>query len=172
MPQKILWISKLLSASLLVCSCASWTTPPKKDFSAPPLEKVFNESFDTVWRATQFAASKYAMKISDIDSGVYETQPIRSDKAWVSPNAGADEHPSAGQRYKISIKILKGKDANNEPATRVTILKRAEVQRDFFSDFEKLPSDGLEEKSLMYRIEREIQIEKSLKKVKKESSAS
>ncbi len=169
MRQRMLWIFKRTLASLtlgiVISGCASWTAPPKKDFSAPPFEKVFKESFETVWKAVQITMSKYPMKLSDMDSGVYETQPIRGDKAWVSPNS--PPVPPGGQRHKISIKILRGRDSLGLDATQVTILKQAELQRDFFSDYEKQGSDGLEEKSLMYRIEREIQIERSLRRIRR-----
>lgn len=161
MLRKTLWIFSLV----LLSGCASLTSPPKTE-SAPPLEQVFEESYETMWRAVQFALKKYPMKVADIEAGVFETQDVRGDLAWRSPQVG--EAKTGGQRYRISIKILKGKNSEGKEATKVIILKRAEVQRDFFSDFEKLPSDGLEEKSIMYRIERELFIEKGLKKVKKE----
>ena len=111
------------------------------------------------------ALTKYPMKINDVDACIFETAYIRGDKAWVSPSVETES--SGGQRYKLTIKIIKGKNASGEPATKVTILKRAEIQRDFFSEFQKQPSDGLEEKSMMYRIERELAVEKALKKVKR-----
>lgn len=150
--------------ALLGCSLIA---PPKRQFSAPPLEKVFPESFDNVWKAMQLATTKYPMKVADYDSGIYETQPIRGERAWTSPHNDKKAITSA-LRYIISIRLMKGKDAQGKAATRVIILKQAEVQKDFFSDYEKQPSDGLEEKSLMYRIDREIQIAKALSKVNKD----
>jgi hypothetical protein len=145
--------------------CTSLTAPPSNETSAAPVEKVFQENLDTVWKSVQFAMSKYAVKINDIESGIFETQFVRGEKAWISPNQ--DEKTSGGQRYKISIRALKGKLADGTPSTKVVILKRAEIQRDFFSEFEKLPSDGQEELAIMYRIERELAIAKALAKLKK-----
>ena len=84
LPSKAL--SKTLAKALLILSLVGCTTgqSTKKDFSAPPLDKVFSESYDVVWKAIGLATVKYQMKLSDYDSGVYETQPIRSDKARVS----------------------------------------------------------------------------------------
>jgi hypothetical protein len=155
----------LLIFSLLVTGCSSWTTPAPKDESAPPLEKVFSETYENVWRSTQLALASYPIKVNDSDSGIFETQLIRGDKTWVSPSV--EKNPSGGQRYKISVRILKGNDKNGDPATKVIVLKRAEIQRDFFAETEKLPSDGLEELSIMYRIERELDISKTLAKLKR-----
>lgn len=162
MQQKTLWIFSL--AVLLSCGgCASLTAPPPQKSSAPPLEKIFENDLETVWRAIQLAMKKYPVQINDQESGIFETQFIRGEKAWISPPR--TELPSGGQRYKISIRALKGK--TSVQSTQVSILKRAEIQRDFFSEVEKEPSDGLEEASIMYRIEREIAIEKALQKLKK-----
>lgn len=133
--------------------------------SAPPLEKVFDETYETVWKAAQLALSKYSIRVNDMDSGIFETQSIHGDKAWLSPNV--EKAISGGQRYKISVRILKGTKKSGAPATKVIILKRAEIQRDFFSEVEKLPSDGLEELAIMYRIERELEIAKGLARVKR-----
>lgn len=40
--------------------------------------------------------------------------------------------------------------------------------KDFFSDVEILDSDGLEEKTLFYRMERELLIEEAIKKLTNE----
>lgn len=157
---------KIFFVSLLLTGCTSLTTPPATESSAPPTEKIFQEELSPVWNAVQLAMSGYAVKINDIESGVFETQFIRGEKAWVSPNQ--DEKLSGGQRYKISIRALKGKTNDGLPSIKVTILKRAEIQRDFFSEFEKTPSDGQEELAIMYRIERELSIAKALSKIKKD----
>lgn len=145
------------------------TSPPPKDVSAPPTEKIFQEDLPKVWGAIQFAMSKYPVKLNDQETGVFETQYVRGEKAWNSP--GQEEPIAGGQRYKISIRAIKGKpDGKSDaktPTTKVIIQKRAEVQRDFFTEFEKLASDGQEEMALMYRIERELEIASALSKIKK-----
>ena len=55
-------------------------------------------------------------------------------------------------------------------ATKVTIVKETQLQVDFFSDPRSLPSDGLEEKSILYRIGREIQVERALAKAQKKQN--
>jgi hypothetical protein len=49
----------------------------------------------------------------------------------------------------------------------VNIAKLIERKRDFFSDPEILPSDGIEEKVIFYRMERELIIDEALKKALK-----
>ena len=58
----------------------------------------------------------------------------------------------------------------NRAATKVTIVKESNLQPDFFSDPRALPSDGLEEKAILYRIRREIEIERALAKAQKKQN--
>jgi hypothetical protein len=48
---------------------------------------------------------------------------------------------------------------------KVTLTKKIEVKRDFFSEPKPLETDGLEEMVLFYRIERELIIEEAIKKL-------
>jgi hypothetical protein len=51
---------------------------------------------------------------------------------------------------------------DGKPAIKVTVLKSGEVQPDFFSGFQQIGSNGLEEEILLYRVGRYLEIEKTL----------
>jgi hypothetical protein len=152
----------LLALGLVASACMS---PPKPKKSPPPQRMVFTYKYDRVWRAAQLALAKYPIRVNDMDSGVLETDYIRGEMAWVSPPK--TRKPPGGYRYKISVRMVKGWHKKTmAPIVKVTVLKQAEYQKNFFSAFEKTLSDGLEEKSLLYRMGRELKIEKALSKVK------
>jgi hypothetical protein len=142
---------------------------PRKDEALKPanpaVQKVFNYPFETVWRATQVAL-KYPIVINNMDNGQLETDWIRSADGFITPSVNNSNVPSAGVRYKIQILMVKGKIDSRE-SIRLTLLKKVQRQRDFFSEPDELESDGVEEKILIYRIEREIQIDEALKKAAK-----
>jgi hypothetical protein len=60
--------------------------------------------------------------------------------------------------------FARGKTDGRE-SVRVTIDKKMEILRDFFSEPEPLESDGLEEKVIFYRMERDLIINEALKKI-------
>ncbi len=152
----------LLLSVLALAGCATTGESTEKVVeSADPQEKIFREPFDDIWRAVQLAMATYPIKVNNQDAGVLETESIRGDSAWVSP--GQRRPPAGGYRYKVIVRVVRGRTDRNATAGRVTILKSGEIQRDFFSAFEKLPSDGLEELAIMYRIERELSIDKALR---------
>ena len=101
------------------------------------------------------------------DTGLIETDFIKAQDGFTAPDQVT---PSSGLRYKIVMIFAKGRSQGVE-SVRMTIDKKIEKLRDFFSDAEVLNSDGLEEKVLFYRIERELLISKGLKKAAEDQSA-
>lgn len=129
-----------------------------------PVEKVFYGTFDDVWRATAQAMqspTSYPLRISNMDTALIETEVLKGSQAWFPAHSGTP--PSPGFSYRLIVKIIKG-NVGKKSAYKVSVQKLATLQRDFFSDPEKLPSDGLEEQVLLYRIDRELQIERGIRK--------
>jgi hypothetical protein len=123
-------------------------------------QKVFFASHDAVWKAAH-TSIKYTIAVENQDTGYLETEYIKGVDGFLPPEA--PKTPSAGIRYKLIMNFAKGKTEGRE-STRVTIEKKIERLRDFFSEADPLPSDGLEERVLFYRIEREIVIAEALRK--------
>lgn len=146
---------------LLLSSCALFEERKGPASGFGPREQVYYASFEEVWRASNLVLQPYPLRVSNMDQGILETDSVRGFKVWTPPFK--PDSGTAGQAYKLTLKILKGKfGAKN--ATKVSILKDSSIQRDFFSDPKPIPSDGLEEKTLLYRIGREIQLERMISK--------
>lgn len=153
---------------LILTSCSS--TPDPETFtrkvSGPEIADI-PASYEAVWRATLQTMGKYPLKTYDEDTGVIETDYIRGQNIWMPPYK--KEYGAGGFRYKINVKLIKVKSQRG-PNIRVVVLKLPEIQKDFFSSPTKVSSDGLEELSIVYRIEREIQIQKLLKRHQRKGS--
>lgn len=123
-------------------------------------QKIFFASYDLVWKAAH-SAIKYTIANENQDYGVIETDFIKTVDGWLPPDQTKPQYKSA--RYKLILSFAKG-ITNGRNSTRITIEKKIEVFRDFISETETVQSDGLEEQSIFYRIEREIVIAQALKK--------
>ncbi len=123
-------------------------------------QRVFFAPYDSVWRAAH-AVLKYPIAQENQDTGILETEYIKGIDGWLPPDT--ERPPSSGIRYKLALTFAKGKTDGRE-STRITIDKRMEILRDFFSEAEVIDSDGLEERIIFYRIERELVIQEALKK--------
>ncbi len=99
-----------------------------------------------------------------MDQGALESDTIRGYRAFKP--VYKKETATSNESYRLIVRVIKG-SLESKPATKVTLLKEALVQSDFFSDPKKINTDGLEEKVLLYRIGREIQIERAIAKSQK-----
>lgn len=152
-----------LSVFLVASGCATAERPRgpgEETVKQASKQRIFFSSFDNVWRAAH-TVLKYTIATENPDTGMIETEYIKGVDGWLAPDQ--KKPPSAGLRYKIVMILAKGKTDGRE-STRVTIEKRIEVLRDFFSEPDIIESDGLEESVLFYRIERELLIGDALKK--------
>ena len=155
--------SKLVILFSLVSGCTllSGNREPPPEFK--PREQIYYASFDQVWRATQLALQKYPIRVNNMDLGVLETDNIKGYKVWMPPHRKSS---SGGLSYKLNVRVVRGA-VEGRGSVRVTVMKDLEKKRDFFAATQKLPSDGLEEKSILYRIRRELLIDKALQRAQK-----
>jgi hypothetical protein len=129
----------------------------------PIREAIFKNSLQQVWIATEKTLATYPISESNVDSGILRTDYLRGASCWLSP--GNTEHYSAGVRCHLVFQFvtLPGN------STRVRVTKTMEMVRDFVSEPEVIPSDGLEEISLLYRIDRELTMTRELNRANRES---
>lgn len=131
-------------------------------------QKIFFAPYNQVWIAAH-TTLKYTIASENQDFGVIETDYIKAVDGWIPPYKNKPDLP--GSRYKLIFNFAKG-ETNGRESTRLTIEKKVEVFKNVISDTQSVPSDGLEEKVLFYRIEREIIIAQALKRAAQAESPS
>lgn len=163
---KVLFIALAISVGAINSGCSSAAVEPELiDIKDPgPKTKTFSSSFLNTWKACLIVLGKYPLKSYDEESGIIETDYIRGEDVWIAPHR--KKYVKGGFRYKLNLRVIKGRQGANS-VTKVIILKQPELQKDFFSDSEKTQTDGLEELSILYRIERELALDAALSKVKR-----
>lgn len=127
-------------------------------------EKTYTAKYEDVWRAIQQSIMSYPLRVNNMDTGQVHTTTVRGRLAFKSPQIEG-RTPGGGYSYKVYFSVIR--EAKNK--TRVIITKRAEKKKDFFSAAEEKGTDGLEEQTLLYRIGRELLIERMLVKRSKGS---
>jgi hypothetical protein len=147
-----------ISSLLLIAGCASEEVDNQV---TGPITQVYEASYEEVWQALQKTMASYPIKLNNSDTGQIETDTIRPEKMWQPVHKKKD--PSPGLRYTIKAATIKGVKGKDKEAVRLTIEKVVTLERDFFAGAEHVPSDGLEEESIFYRVQREITLQRSLK---------
>jgi hypothetical protein len=155
-------LSPLLSV-LFVQACVSSAPPPRPlDL---PFDRRYAASFDTVWSATSQVLDIYAVVRIDRDAGLIETDwtEARFNKALYDHPEFKDIMESV--KYRLKVKLSKGFIAQTgKPATRVQIVKELSEGRNFISEYDRVPTDQIEEKILLYRIDQRIKIAEMLRR--------
>jgi hypothetical protein len=150
-----LWWAVTLTG-LMVLGGAGCASPPSRTpgFAS---EQLYRANFEETWRAVQQAIISYPLRANNMDIGQIQTSSIRGSNQFKPPQE-LKSAAANGHRYSLTINVIK----TSPKTTRVNIVKDTMVYRDFISDAEEKVSDGLEETILLYRIGREIEIEKAL----------
>lgn len=126
-----------------------------------PYLKTFYGDYPDVWASVGKAMSGYRTTVMDREAGYIETVEKPFDEGWRSPHI--QNIPPSGRRYRVIVRVLRG-EVKGKSAISVSVKKIIKNRVDFFSQDEEEASDGLEERSLLYRIEREYEIERGLKR--------
>lgn len=156
-------ISKALLVLTLLSGCGLLTSrsdTPEQIIERASQQKIYFANYDLVWKAAH-SAIRYTIANENQDYGVIETDFIKAVDGWLPPDQTRPQYKSA--RYKLILSFAKGNTGGKE-STRLTIEKKIEVFKDFISETQVVQSDGLEEQSIFYRIERELIIAAALKR--------
>lgn len=162
----------LFGGAILVFSLSSCTLfekqpeSPDKIIQSASQQKIYLASYDEVWRAAH-AAIQYPIQAENQDYGIIETEYIKGVDGWLPPEQSKPRY--AGMRYKIHFTFARGK-TRGQDSTRLTIEKKIELLKDFITEPQSIPTDGLEEQVIFYRIERELAVQNVLKKVQNTNS--
>ncbi len=149
----------LLSFFFIIITLSSCTTLKLKNDVLYPISKTFPVDYQKTWRATMLALEDYPIETEDNEKGYLKTESINYDTIWNLPFEDASSVKAA--KYTLHIKLVKGK-IKGRSVVKVRILKKILVQKGFIGEPERIPSDSLEEKSILYRILREIHIEQAI----------
>ena len=148
---------------MIVSGCALFeprSDSPDKIIEKASQQKIFFADYDLVWKYAH-TVIRYTIANENQEYGMIETDYIKAVDGWLPPYQTKPQYKSG--RYKLIFTFAKG-ETNGRESTRVTIEKKIEVFKDFISETQLVSSDGLEEQTLFYRIERELVVGATLKK--------
>lgn len=136
--------------------------------------RMFEGTYDDVWLAALKAVNDYPLKISNKDSGKIVSELVNGpyNDLFLTPPESID----LPEKYRYSLKFtfakLQTEEENSRPLVRVRLEKTLEQFHDFYTGWLSFPSDGLEERLLLYRIEHILKMENQLTKdMEKETSS-
>ena len=151
----MIWLAAALAAA---GGCA--TQEAKVGDKPVPVERVFAAPFEDVERALKQAMIRYPPKVDNSEAGIFETDYVKGDARFKPPFK--ETHYTNGFKYRLFVRLVRGRGDGGQPAVKVVVTKAPELTRDFFSSPELLGSDGLEEGVILYRIGRELAVDRAI----------
>lgn len=165
-------MKKSLLSLLMLCvfsSCASYEQFKyvAEEFEIP--SRVYKADFNQTWQAVLQIMKKYDLALQNQEAGVIKTRWIDNtlEVNFADSFGSSDSVKSA--RFKIILNVVKGYRGTREVA-KVTVFKRQMVEHDFLQGWKVIPSDGILEETILYRIERIISIDNKLKAIEEQKS--
>lgn len=131
--------------------------------------RIFLSDSNLAWQAVLEALKSYRLDVSNRESGYVQTRWMDNTSArnLVDSFGGSDVYLKAQFRFKINVN--QGFYAG-APSVKLTVLREQMVQRDVLEGWRPVETDGIEEATLLYRIERIIAVRTRLAEIEKEKT--
>lgn len=162
---RIFWILPLF----LIISCSSYEEYQQitEEYEIP--SQVYKSEYTQSWQTVLQVVKKYDLAIQNQDTGVIKTRWIdnTAEINFADSFGGKDAVKTA--KFKLLINVIKGFKSSRE-VTKVTVYKRQMIEKDFLQGWKVVRSDGILEKTILYRIEKTLLIENKLKKIEEKKT--
>lgn len=126
--------------------------------------QVYRADYNKVWQEIMKITNKYPRESYNQEAGIIKTRWIDNTlELNFADSFGSNDSVKAAE-FKLIINVVKGFRGNKEVA-KVTVFKRQRVEQDFLQGWKVIRTDGILEKSILYRLERSLSIEEKLQKI-------
>lgn len=152
----------LMALGLAACSSYENFKNISEDLEIP--SQVYKADYNKVWQEVIKLTSQYEREVYNQEAGIIKTRwKDNTLELNFSDSFGTNDAVKAAQ-FKLIINVVKGYRGTKE-VTKVSVFKRQRVEQDFLQGWKIIRSDGILEKSFLYRIERALAIENKLQEI-------
>jgi len=158
--------NKLLILLLLLSSfsCTSYEQFKRitEEFDIP--SQVYKADFTQTWQAVIQVMKKYDIAYQNQESGQIKTRWMDNTLQVNFADSFGSQDAVKAAELKVVINVAQGFSYGRK-VTKVTVFKRQRVENDFLQGWKEEPTDGILEKTLLYRIGRIINNDNELRKI-------
>lgn len=128
--------------------------------------KVYRADYNQTWQAVIQVMRKFDIAQQNQEAGFIKTRWMDNTLEVNFTDSFGSSDAVKAAKFKLVVNVVKGFRAARE-VTKVTIYKRQLVEQDFLQGWKESATDGIAEKTLLYRIERLIATDNKLKEIDK-----
>lgn len=160
-------LTKICVAGTMIISLAGCSSYENFKHITEDLEipsQVYRADYNKVWQEVMKITNKYPREAYNQEAGIVKTRWIDNTLEMnFADSFGSNDSVKAAE-FKLIINVVKGYRGTKEVA-KVTVFKRQRVEHDFLQGWKIVRTDGIFEKSILYRIERALAIEARLQEI-------
>ena len=128
--------------------------------------KVYKADYNQTWQAVIQVMRKFDIAQQNQEAGFIKTRWMDNTLEVNFTDSFGSSDAVKAAKFKLVVNVVKGFRASRE-VTKVTIYKRQLIEQDFLQGWKESATDGIAEKTLLYRIERLIATDNKLKEIDK-----
>lgn len=156
----------LISVLGLLSGCASYEKFRQVTEEMEIPTRIYKSDYNQTWQAVIQVMRKYDIAQQNQEAGFIKTRWMDNtlEVNFTDSFGSADAVKAA--KFKLVVNVVRGFRAARE-VSKVTIYKRQLMEQDFLQGWKEVSTDGITEKTLLYRIERLIATDNKLKEIDK-----
>lgn len=158
-----LWVMALITG----CSSYENFKQVSEDLEIP--SQVYRADYNKVWQEVMKITNKYDREVYNQEAGVIKTRWMDNTLELNFADSFGSNDAVKSAQFKLIINVVKGYRGNKE-VCKVTVFRRQRVEQDFLQGWKVIRTDGILEKSILYRLERALAIESKLQEIEDKKS--
>lgn len=156
----------LLLITLIISSCSSYE---KFKMITEELEipsEIYAADYNQTWQAVIQVMKRFDISYQNQESGKVKTRWMDNTlQVNFTDSFGSSDAVKAAE-FKLMVNVAEGYSYGRK-VTKVTIFKRQRIEHDFLQGWKEKQTDGIQEKTLLYRVGRLIENDNKLKEIDK-----
>lgn len=154
----------LITSLFLLSGCASYEKFRQVTEELEIPARVYRADYNQTWQAVIQVMRKFDIAQQNQEAGFIKTRWMDNTLEVNFTDSFGSSDAVKAAKFKLVVNVVKGYRTGRE-VTKVTIYKRQLIEQDFLQGWKETQTDGISEKTLLYRIERLIATDNKLKEI-------
>lgn len=154
----------LIVMMLFLSSCANYEKFRQITEELEIPTKIYRADYNQTWQAVIQVMRKFDISQQNQEAGFIKTRWMDNTLEVNFADSFASSEMVKAAKYKLVVNVVRGFRAGRE-VSKVTIYKRQLIEQDFLQGWKEVPTDGISEQTLLYRIERLIATDNKLREI-------
>ena len=151
---------------ILLSSCASYEKYKQITEELEIPSQVYKADFNQSWQAVIQVMKRFDVSFQNQEAGKIKTRWMDNTlEVNFTDSFGSNDKVKQAE-FKLLVNVAQGFSYGRK-VTKVTIFKRQRVENDFLQGWKEVPTGGIQEKTLLYRIGVLIGNDNKLKEIDK-----